>query len=275
MARYVKDLPMVAAQAVSFQQVRQYLTGQKFEYKLRDGEQVFQRGKGFWVAPGFIKVTYRGTQVRVEAWIDVAGAEQDLEGVVGVAAKKPLKKHVAQVEAILSQPDPTFDPETVGVQYCPKCGAAIGAGGNFCPMCGTPAVVSGEGEPPAPAAQAIPAGITKQEYFKQYAGEGFYMNLKVTAICCYVLCGILGLTALLNPYALVDVAIYLGLTLGMHLGKSKGCAIGMLAYSILGFVVNLVATGMIGGWGWLALSAYAVYLFYNTEKRYKELTQNT
>ena len=273
MARYVKDLPMVAARTVSFQRVRQYLTGEKFEYKLRDGEQVFQRGKGFWVAPSFIKVTYRGTQIRVEAWVDVAGGDQDLEGVVAVAAKKPLKKHVAQVEAILSQVDPAFDPETASVQYCPKCGATIGTGGNFCPMCGTPAVVTGE--TPAPAAQTIPEGITRQEFFKQYAGESFYMNLKVTAICCYVLCGILGLTALLNPFALVDVAIYLGLTLGMHLGKSKGCAIGMLVYSILGFVVNLVAAGTVGGWGWLAVSGYAVFLFCNTEKRYKGQSRNT
>lgn len=268
MARYVKELPMVAAQADSFARIEQYLSSKKFQLRTVDGEQIFQKGKGVWVAPGFIKVTYRGTVVRVEAWINAMGTEQDLEGYVGAVAKKPLKEHVAQVEVILSQADPNYTPEPVVVQFCPRCGAKI-VGGNFCSNCGSPAVI--QDAQPVTTPQ-IPEGTTLQEYYKKYAGDTFYNHLKITAICAYVLCGILALTVLLNVFAIIDLAIYLGLSVGMHLGRSRGCAIGIFAYAVLGFVVGLVMAGTIGGWGWLAIGICALILFNNGKKRYQELT---
>ena len=89
-------------------------------------------------------------------------------------------------------------------------------------------------------------------------------------------CGFLLLlfALLASPAALVDVAILLGLGLGMHLGKSKGCAICMLIYSIYSVVVNLITTGTFSGWLLLVLGIMAVQVFDKAEKRFKRLTAN-
>lgn len=245
MARYCKELAVVDYPEKTLAEVRKYLASQKFVYRQCDGEWLFQKGKGFWVAPSFLKVTYSRDTVRVEAWIDAFGSEQDLEGFVGVAAKKPLKKVVTKVEEILCRP---------GVDYAPTTGE-----------------IEDITETAEPRVETPVAFVTKKKYFKKYASESFYRNLRVTAIVGYVLCGISVLTAIVNPFALVDVAIYLSLLLGMHLGKSKGCAIGVAAYAILGVVVNLVLNGVLVGWGWLIIGIYSLVIFNNAEKRYKSI----
>ena len=275
MARYTKNIPMVDSQANSFAKVQQYLQSQKFKYRTRDGEQVFQKGDGVWVAAKFIKVTYYNNIVRLEAWVDAMGAEQDLEGFVASAAKKPLKKAVAQVEQILCQPNPYYGPqepaEAVAGEgsICAKCGAQIVAGGRFCPVCAHQV-----GMPVEPGASVqLPEGITKKEYFKHYAGESFYRDIKIASIIAYICAGISAVVALLvNPWGLIDAVILLALALGVHIGKSKGCAIAMLAYSIFSVLLGLIVNGTLGGWLWIAAGATAVIAFANAEKRYKQLT---
>lgn len=245
MARYIKELLMVDYRENTEAELRRFLISQKFEERVRDGEKLFQKGKGFWVAPAFVKVSYERSTVRVEAWIDAFGEEQNLEGFVGCAVKNPLKKIVAQMETILQKPGADYVPDAYEeVTYEPEILA----------------------QPEEP--QKAPP--SKKVYFQYLAPESFYSNLKTTSICAYVMCGISLLTVLVNVSALIDVAICLGLTLGMHIKKSKGCAIGILIYSIINLVVYLVATGSLGGWAWLVVGIYAVLLFHNTEKRYKE-----
>ncbi len=254
MARYVQVFPIVDEPAVTFDQIRRYLTSKKFTYRVRDGEQLFQKGDGVWVAPSFIKVAYGPNEVLLEAWIDALGQEQDLDGFVGCAAKKPLKKVVKQVEEILKKPGenyvhvPVFQPEPVHSEQTAQTAQA---------------------QPAAPA--VLPS---KKEYLRHHAPESFYTNIRINSIIAYVLCGIAGFSALLNPFGWIDVAIYLGLTLGMHLKKSKGCAVGILVYAIFGTVVNLIVNHMLMGWAWLVIGIYSVIVFNNAEKRYKELKKN-
>ena len=251
MARYINVLPMVDHEASSFHRIKQLLESKKFEYKTVDGEALFQKGKGVWVAPSYIKITYSGGSVRVEAWINAMGAEQDLEGFVGSAAKKPLKKVVAEVEAILSKP---------GVGYVPSAEDPAEP-------------VQEEPKPKTPLEEAIAAGeeITKEVYFKKYASSNFYNNLKINSIIGYILCGILGLACLANPLGLIDLAIYLGLVLGMHLGKNKTCAILLTIYAVFSVVLVLIMSGTFSGWAWLIVSIYSWVLFHNEEKRYRNL----
>lgn len=254
MARYVQVFPIVDAPVSSFEQIRRYLTSKKFTYRVRDGEQLFQKGDGVWVAPSFIKVAYGPNEVLLEAWIDALGQEQDLEGFVGSAAKKPLKKVVKQVEEILKKPGENYVHVPIEVAA---------------PAQSAEASREADAQPAAPA--IIPS---KKEYLRHHAPESFYTNIRINSIIAYILCGISGLTALANPFALVDVAIYLGLTLGMHLRKSKGCAIGILVYAIFGTVVNLIVNHMLVGWAWLVIGIYSLIVFNNAEKRYKELKKN-
>lgn len=240
---------MVEAQENSFGKIQQYLKSKGFKYRTRDGEQLFQKGDGVWVAAKFIKVTYYNNVAYVEAWIDAMGQEQALEGFVGSAAKKPLKKIVAEVENILNQPDPNY----------------------------IPAEATGEEISSAPPVQKVelPEGITKKEYFKKYAGESFYRDVKIAAIVAYICAGINAVVSLLAaPVGLIDSVIFLGLALGMHIAKSKACAIGMLAYSIFVVLVGLVINGAFGGWLWVVAGVTAAIVFRNAEKRYKELTNN-
>ncbi len=242
MARYQRVFPMTDSAENSFAKVHGLLTGKKFKYENVDGQQVFRKGDGFWAAARFIRISYSGNFVRLEAWVDAMGSEMDLEGFVGCAAKKPLKKIVAEVEAVLTQP---------GYGYVPA--ENTGAFPVF-----------------AEEKQVLPAGITKREFIKHHAGESFQRNLRNTAIVGYIVAGLNLLIALtLNFFAMIDVAIILGLTLGMHLGKSKGCAIALLVCSILSTVIALVSTGQISGWLWIIASVTAVSAYSKMSKAYE------
>ena len=250
MARYIKEFPMADYQENTFGKISSYLISQKFTYRQRDGELLFQKGKGFWVAPSFVKVTYSHNTVRLEAWIDAFGDEQGLEGLVGSAAKKPLRKIVAKVEQILQEP---------GADYVPQ---EIDEAQNL------PATENAQAETP----RVVP--VSKKEFYKSYAGESFYSNLRITAIVGYVLCGILALTLLANPFGIIDLVIYLTLVLCMHLGKIKGCAIAITVYAACGVVLVLVFSGTLGGWGWLIVGIYSWMTFHNADKRYKKMMQD-
>jgi len=247
MARYIKEFPMVDYQEKTYGEIFQYLASQKFEYRMRDGEQLFQKGKGFWAAPSFVKLTYSHNSVRLEAWIDAFGDEQGLEGFVGVAVKKPLQKIVTKIEEILQRPGEDYVPQEIDETQTEEAVADV-------------------------APRVMPA--SKKEYYKFYAAESFYYNLRVTAIVGYVLCGISALTLLVNPFGIIDLAIYLTLVLCMHLRKSKGCAIAITIYAACSMALILVSSGTLGGWGWLIVGIYSWIVFNNADKRYKKMMEN-
>ncbi len=248
MARYERILPMVDSRENTFPKIQQLMKSKKFKYENRDGEMVFRKGDGVWLLGRFVKVTYTGSSVRIQAWVNSMGNEMDLEGFVGSAGKKPLRKLVNQIEQILSVPAAGYTPQAVEEP-------PFAAAGNM------------------PVEEKLPEGVTKAEYFKKYAPESFAKNIKTTAIIGYACAGINALLSVaVNPLGLIDSVIFLGLTLGVHLGKSKGCAIGMLVYAIFTVVLGLVLTGTLSGWLWIIAGASAVSVFSNAEKRYKELT---
>ena len=250
MARYIKEFPMVDYQENTYGEITKYLASQKFEYRHRDGEQLFQKGKGFWAAPSFVKVTYSHDSVRLEAWIDAFGDEQGLDGFVGMAVKKPLRKVVTKVEEILQKPGVDYVPQEIEEAQTEEATA----------------------ETVTEAPQVIPT--SKKEYYKKHAGESFYYNLRITAIVGYVLCGLSALTLLANPFGIIDLAVYLTLVLCMHIGKSKGCAIAITIYAACSMVLVLVSTGTLGGWGWLVVGIYSWIIFNNADKRYKKMLGN-
>ena len=275
MARYTKVFPMVDSQANSFAKIQQLMQSKGYKYLNYNGEQIFQKGDGFWVLAKCAKVTYFNNFVRLEAWVVNTGAELDLEGFVGAAGKKPLKKVVAEMETILQTPGVGYVPEAqpeapaadAPATYCANCGAVIAPGGVFCPGCGL-----GVGEK-TKVDPVLPEGITKREYYKNYADDSFKRQLKGSAILCYIVAGVTALMAvLINPLSLLDAIIVLGLGLGMHLGRSKVCAYIILIYSILSTLITLISTGTFGGWLLILAGVYAVITFSKGDKRFKELT---
>lgn len=262
MARYEKVLPLVDSQANTFPQIHSLMTGKGYKYEVLDGESVFRKGDGVWVVARYLKISYAPDAVRVQAWINNTGMEMGLDGFYGSAVKKKLRKLVEQVEAILSEPAVDFVPAAVErSNFCMVCGSKLEFDGT-CPRCALSA-----------KAAALPQDITLQEYLKNYAGDVFAKGVKAAAILGYICVGINAvISVLLAPIGIIESLIFLALTLGMHLGKNKLCAIGMMAYAVFTVLMGLVLYGTFGGWLWLIAGITALLTFVNAEKRYKELT---
>lgn len=112
--------------------------------------------------------------------------------------------------------------------------------------------------------------MSKEEFLKHYAPASFKKTILVTSIIAYVLVviALIGVIAG-NIWGILDVAITLGLTLGVHIAKSKGCAIGLLVYGIINVVIASLAMGMLAGWGWVAVPIAYLVAFSQAEKEYK------
>lgn len=179
-------------------------------------------------------------------------------------------------------------------KYCSYCGAILTPGAKFCSGCGrslnqqaaprnqvpqnaggyqsyganqggyTPAANQNYYQPP------MMQKPTKKEYRKICTNEKYRKDLKSSAIALYVLTVLNALIAIAaNPGALLDTAIFLALTLGMHLGKSKGCAIGLLCFAIFSVVIMLISTGSLGGWLWVIAAIGGLRAFSAADKEYE------
>lgn len=144
---------------------------------------------------------------------------------------------------------------------CWKCNAKICKDDQFCPNCG---------EEITALMLAIPENL--KDYIKRFAPQKIKQSLRNAAILSYVCAGCTAIaTAVIgNYFGLIDVIVFLALTLGMHLGKNKICAYLMLLLSVIEIIYAVVVTGQYGGIFWLFASAFAVNTFKKAEKLYGE-----
>lgn len=172
--------------------------------------------------------------------------------------------------------------------YCPKCGKEVENGASFCGACGAkietqPEYGSDYQQQAAPAytnadpayANAAPminrSAVSKKEFIKKYGSEKLRKNINSMSIVCYILAAIsvgFGVTSTGDFWSLIDVAILVGLTLGMHLGKSKACAILLLIVSIIECILTSIMLGRPAGWWWIIASASALSSFVKLDKEY-------
>ncbi|MBQ8831426.1 MAG: zinc-ribbon domain-containing protein [Oscillospiraceae bacterium] len=144
------------------------------------------------------------------------------------------------------------------MKFCTTCGAQLPDDATYCTSCG------------ASLAAPVNRNISFKEYIGTYAEPTLVKNIKSSAIVCYVCLAISLIFAILYNYlGLIDVVVLGGLTLGMHLGKSKACAIALLVCSILSTLIALVSTGQFSGWLWIVASGWAVTSFSKLTKAYK------
>lgn len=180
--------------------------------------------------------------------------------------------------------------------FCTNCGKEIVNESASCPFCGAPVAdavpeaaqsnsfenMNQPSQQPASEAwgdytsvNAQPAvdrqSVTKKEFIAKYAPQNLKKNIKTAAIVCYICVAISAVAALVlldNPLMLIDVVVYLALTLGMHLGNSKICAILLLIFSVVECIISIVSFGTPAGWWLIIAAASAVSTFRKLDKEY-------
>ena len=116
----------------------------------------------------------------------------------------------------------------------------------------------------------IPDGITEREYIKKYAGSDFYKKLRLTGVFGYIMNVVLFALSWWLPSTPLERHIFLGLTLGIHLGKSKVCACVLLGFGILETIMLLIVQplGCLTGIAELVVSITAIRLFSKAHQEY-------
>ena len=120
----------------------------------------------------------------------------------------------------------------------------------------------------------IPEGVTvsKSEYRQEYAPAQFYKTVKTNCIVLYVFLGLSAVLSLVsNPFALIEIVAVIGLTVGVHVTKSKGCVIAILVYSCISCILGLVTSGTPSAVLWVILSIGLLVNVNKVDKHYAEV----
>ncbi len=172
--------------------------------------------------------------------------------------------------------------------FCNECGSRLPEGALFCTVCGRkcakgettvtsqtrqspqnafpqPNAFGCNSENPVP-----PSGyyVSRKEFIDKYAQPSLRRNITGIAILCYVCAGLTFIVScLLNPFGIIDALVLAAFALGMHLAKSKVCAILILILSIIEFIVS-IAFGATPPFWWLAAGIAAVITFSKIDEQY-------
>ncbi|MDR2619823.1 MAG: hypothetical protein LBC29_01660 [Propionibacteriaceae bacterium] len=113
-----------------------------------------------------------------------------------------------------------------------------------------------------------PLALTFNVWAKTLMDESLRKGLRsvgvVTIICAVLTLGAGIMTE--NYFALIDVAILLGLGLGSWLAINRACAVILLAYSIINTIYIFAAVGTFGGWFVLLAGGIAVMETFKAHK---------
>lgn len=181
-----------------------------------------------------------------------------------------------------SQADPINTPT-----FCSNCGTKMMEGALFCSECGQkignvsqqPNRCESYSQPiepnnafysPEPVVAQAPADVkvTRKEFIEKYAQPHIGKEIRNIAILCYICAAITFIVScIVNPIGIIDAFILTGFALGMHLAKSRVCAILILILSIVEMVLSLLV-GSFPIW-WLIAGVSAVVTFEKIEKQYK------
>lgn len=179
---------------------------------------------------------------------------------------------------------------------CQSCGRANEQGARFCKSCGAPLEVNANvqqnngagyqqnnmGYQQYDMSGNMNVGTTRmtKEEFSQCANiKPLIKNITAAAIISYVVGVISLITNVIiggNIFGLLDVIIVIGLGVGIHIAKSRACAVVLLVYSVVNMIYMLLLAGMPGGWLILVCGIYAtIYTFkyQNAWQRYQQTGQ--
>lgn len=262
---YVKEFSSVAVLKNAYPRIDLLMYSKNFQADYRMDEVTYRKGAGSWRPASFVKLSCQDGVVRLEAWVEAMDSEQGLDGITAKTVQKSLNKLVAQIEQMLCCA------ENQAANLCGSCGGELREGASFCPHCGNPVEVTVDFAQLSPIRNGVSAdwNVSKGEYLRKYADKDFYRAINGVAICGYLMCGLMGLSALSDPWMLLDAAVLLLLLLGMHIGKSKWCAIAIAVDAAISTFGGLLLAGELKGWLWLIVGIAGAVTIYKAEKKYR------
>lgn len=113
--------------------------------------------------------------------------------------------------------------------------------------------------------------LSKKQFYAQCASKKDKGNIRAAAILGYICAGATLLLGVLmqNYFIIIDVAIILGLSLGIHLAQSRVCAVLILIYSLINVIFSLLATGQISGWWLIIVGVCGIIGTFDFHKNYQ------
>lgn len=177
---------------------------------------------------------------------------------------------------------------------CKSCGRANEQGAKFCKSCGAPLEGGVDvqqnnkvgyqqknmGYQQYDMSGNMNFGTTRmtKEEFNQCANiKTIIKNITIAAIITYVIGAISLITNVIlggNIFGLLDVIIVIGLGVGVHVAKSRACAVVLLVYSVFNMIYMLLLAGMPGGWLILVCGIYAtIYIHSNIRAHGKDISR--
>lgn len=111
----------------------------------------------------------------------------------------------------------------------------------------------------------------KKQFYAQCASKKDKGNIRAAAILGYICAGATLLLGVLmqNYFIIIDVAIILGLSLGIHLAQNRVCAVLLLIYSLINVIFSLLATGQISGWWLIIVGVCGIIGTFDLHKNYQ------
>ncbi|MBO6014456.1 MAG: hypothetical protein J6P48_03205 [Oscillospiraceae bacterium] len=149
------------------------------------------------------------------------------------------------------------------MKSCPQCGALCEDDAKFCTTCG---------QSFADEVSQAPRVATKAEFIALPENQPLKKQLSTSGILCYIFAAVNLIVTLVtgNTLGILDVVILLVLGLFIHLKHSRTCAIILLIYAVFSVVMNLIATGKLGGYLIVIAGIYAVVSAFKLDKAWKE-----
>ena len=175
------------------------------------------------------------------------------------------------------------------MKVCPSCGQPCEDAQKFCNNCGAPFAESSPDNQQAVMQQPYsgtvsPAGYgvypprvsTKKEFLDLPQNKQVKREINSSSIICYVCAAItlaVGIATDGFPLVLIDLAILVGMGLGIQLAHSRVCAIILCAYSVINMILALISTGRPAGYLIVIAGVFAVIYTFKAEKLWKQYQQ--
>ena len=180
---------------------------------------------------------------------------------------------------------------------CGNCGNFVQDGAPSCPICGAPMGMNPNGMNQGPMGMNPngmnqgpmgmnpngmyqgPMEMTKKQFYNHPGMKQVKSGIVSCGIAGYVITGINLLLTFLMPSSganLIDTFLILGLSLGIHLGKSRVCSVLMALYGMYNIIMAILILHQLSGWLIPVIGIAActsTFKFHSAWKKYQQTGQ--